>query len=99
MQFTPIIKAATKILPVIPWEQINKKKPIPLNHEYEHFRGGKYTVLMEQVRQEATGELLTVYRGPDGTIWARPSLEFHGYVNGVRRFKPIRKEDPNGSDV
>jgi hypothetical protein len=89
MQFAPIVKAATKILPILPWEQINKRKPIPLNHKYKHFKGGVYTVLLEQVRTETTGDLLTVYRGSDGTVWARPSSEFHGYVNGARRFKPI----------
>ena len=91
IQMTPIIKAAAKILPAIPWEKVNQKKPIPLLIDYEHFKGGTYTVLLEQVRNEATGDLLTVYRGSDGTIWARPSTEFHGYVNGTRRFKPIRK--------
>lgn len=92
MQFTPIINAATKILPAVPWDKINRKQPIPLNHKYKHFKGGIYTVLMEQVRNEATGNLMTVYQGTDGTIWVRPASEFHGYTQGHRRFKPIKPE-------
>jgi len=89
MNYLPAIKSAAKYLPLLPWEMLNQKKKIPLLTKYRHFKGGVYTVLMEQVHNEATGEFMTVYQGLDGTIWARPSNEFHSYVDGVRRFKPI----------
>lgn len=92
IQFVPIITAAAKIIPKIPWNMLPKLNQKNSLIQYEHFKGGVYTVLLENVCNEADNTLLTVYQGSDGTIWARPSIEFHGYINGTKRFKPINKE-------
>lgn len=41
-----------------------------------HRKGGLYTVLC-QANQSETGELLTIYVGEDGQVWARPSEMFN----------------------
>ena len=90
MQILPVIKIASKIIPKIPWNMLPKLNQKDLI-QYEHFKGGRYTVLLEQVCNESDSVLLTIYQGPDGTIWARPTIEFHGYIGGIKRFKQIIK--------
>lgn len=42
---------------------------------YRHFKGGTYTVRHIATHSE-TGEMLVIYTGPDGMVWARPRQQF-----------------------
>lgn len=60
---------------------------------YRHCDGNEYTVLFDNVVDEAKGINAlhdVVYVGTNGVRWRRPAVEFYGYRNGVRRFLPIK---------
>lgn len=59
--------------------------------KYKHFKeGGIYTVICEGLL-ESNLKSMVVYESQDGEVWIRPSVEFYGYKDGMRRFKPIKE--------
>lgn len=72
-----------------------------MGDEYRHYKGRTYTVICEGVLEsdpENPDSSMVVYQGTDGKIWIRPSFEFHGYRDGIRRFVPI-KADGRGDGI
>lgn len=59
---------------------------------YRHLKGGEYTVLCEHVHDEVIGPHAlpdTVYVGKDGIKYRRPTRDFHGLKDGIKRFERI----------
>ena len=62
--------------------------PLP-GSTWRHYKGGLYTIV-DVADNTETGELLVIYRGPDGKVWARPMDLWYdkslGDMGGVPRF-------------
>ncbi|MFL6673124.1 MAG: DUF1653 domain-containing protein [Massilia sp.] len=60
--------------------------------KYRHYKGGVYELVCEATL-EADHTPLVVYRGADGTVWARPRAEFFEEVEAggerLPRFAPL----------
>ena len=58
--------------------------------KYKHYKGNVYTVTGVAMHTE-TGEVLVIYKGANGKVWARPHSMFYGYTDDdVRRFVEIK---------
>lgn len=63
--------------------------------KYLHFKGEEYTVLHDEVYDEATfpdSKPWTVYVGKKGIKFKRPTEEFNGYKK-IKRFLKIEKKE------
>ena len=63
--------------------------------QYQHYKGGIYTLIDSSVLHTETGEFLVVYQNSKGATFARPRDMFFGEVEVdgviVPRFKEIKK--------
>lgn len=60
---------------------------------FRHYMGGVYEWLATAKHIE-TGEVLSIYRGDNGQVWARPLEMFNGETeSGVKRFTRIGEDD------
>lgn len=62
---------------------------------YRDSETGDIVINLDTARlTEAPDQKVTVYAVPrTGEVWARPSGEFYGEVDGVRRFQPVHEAE------
>lgn len=66
-------------------EELTRFKPT-----HRHYKGGVYQ-LLHRGEMEADLKPVVVYRGPDGRVWVRDSVDFFTTLPGdVPRFSTIR---------
>lgn len=59
---------------------------------WQHYKGGTYTVVAVAAVADgpAEGNLVVVYRGEDGRVWARSRYGFtETLTDGTPRFQPL----------
>jgi len=71
---------------------------------YKHFKGGRYEIVCEAIREEDMTEIIVYKSLAHGQIWTRPKKDFFGIKtleNGecVPRFKKEAHVEDLGNEV